>query len=78
MPTPRYHASIVRSLLLAVALALLAGCPSPTDGARPSSDAQAQQCTAFGQTCEYAPNKLGSCVRRENCTTDCLVCQSQH
>ncbi|HEY8090353.1 MAG TPA: hypothetical protein VIF09_20970 [Polyangiaceae bacterium] len=67
----------MRSLLLASSLAL-AGCQSPPAGARPSGDAQAKQCTEFGQTCEYAPNKLGSCVRRENCTTDCLVCQSQH
>jgi hypothetical protein len=68
----------LRPLLLAAALALVAGCPAAQDGARPSTDAQAQACTRIGQTCEYAPNKLGSCVQRDNCTTDCLVCQSQH
>jgi hypothetical protein len=59
-------------------VALVAGCRPAPDGARPSADAQAQACTHIGQTCEYAPNKLGSCVQRDNCTTDCLVCQSQH
>jgi hypothetical protein len=68
----------VRIPLLAAALALLAACPSSQDGARPSGDAQAPACTRIGQTCEFAPNKLGSCVQRDNCTTDCLVCQSQH
>jgi hypothetical protein len=56
----------------------LAGCPSPSSAA-PASDAQPPPaCTHVGQTCEYAPNKLGSCVQRDNCTQDCLVCQSQH
>jgi hypothetical protein len=59
-------------------VALLGGCRSSQDGAHPASDAQAAACTKVGQTCEYAPNKLGSCVQRDNCTADCLVCQSQH
>ena len=64
---PRPHA-----LLAASALALLlAGCPSRSDGPAPSS--APQKCTKVGQTCEYAPNKLGSCVMRDNCTGDCLV-----
>jgi hypothetical protein len=36
-------------------------------------------CTAFGQTCEFSPGKLGSCVERYNCQgPDCFICQSQH
>jgi len=36
-------------------------------------------CTAFGQTCEFSPGKLGSCVQRDNCQgPDCFICQSQH
>jgi hypothetical protein len=63
-------------LLPVVAALVLAGCPSRQDGARPSSGTTA--CTRIGQTCEVSPNKLGSCVQRDDCTQDCLVCQSQH
>ena len=36
-------------------------------------------CRKFGDTCEYSPNKLGSCMERVNCAgQDCLFCQSQH
>jgi hypothetical protein len=68
----------LRFSLVAAAAVFLTGCPSSSAGARPSTDAQAQACTRVGQTCEFAPNKLGSCVQRDNCTQDCLVCQSQH
>jgi hypothetical protein len=68
----------LRISLVTAAVVLLTGCPSSPGGARPSTDAQAQACTRVGQTCEFAPNKLGSCVQRDNCTQDCLVCQSQH
>jgi hypothetical protein len=61
------------SALLAL---LLGGCPSKQDAPRPATDPKA--CAHVGQTCEYSPNKLGSCVQRDNCTEDCLVCQSQH
>lgn len=73
-----YHRHPVRPLFLAMAVVALAGCPSTPSGSKPSTDAQAPQCTRVGQTCEFAPNKLGSCVQRDNCTVDCLVCQSQH
>ena len=63
--------------LAAAPLALiLAGCPSRSSGPTPAS--QPQKCTRVGQSCEFAPNKLGSCVMRDNCSGDCLVCQSQH
>ena len=36
-------------------------------------------CKQFGQTCEYSPGKLGSCVVKDDCTgPNCFVCQSQH
>src|SRR5208283_1395698 len=74
----RLASPALRSLLFASCVVLLVGCPS-SDPARKSTDAQASQpCLRVGQTCEYAPNKLGSCVQRDNCTQDCLVCQSQH
>ena len=44
------------------------------DPAAPSPSA----CTAFGQSCEFSPGKLGTCVMKDNCTKDCFVCQSQH
>jgi hypothetical protein len=63
-------------LAIAVGLLGLAGCPARQDGGdRPSGTST---CTHFGQTCEVSPNKLGSCVVRDNCAVDCLVCQSQH
>jgi hypothetical protein len=73
-----YHGHPVRPLFLAMAVAVLGGCPSAPSGSKPSTDAPAPQCARVGQTCEYAPNKLGSCVQRDNCSVDCLVCQSQH
>ncbi len=63
--------------IVAILALWLAGCPSQSSsGAAPS--ASPQKCTHVGQTCEYSPNKLGSCVMRDNCAQDCLVCQSQH
>lgn len=59
----------------AVAIAVV-GCQSNGSGPAPASEPQ--RCTRIGQTCEYSPNKLGSCVLRDNCSQDCLVCQSQH
>jgi hypothetical protein len=56
-------------LVLAVALT---GCPG-------EKASKPEPCRRFGQTCEFAPGKLGSCVERTNCTQgDCFVCQSQH
>jgi len=65
-----------RLVPIACSIAALAGCQSPGNGAAPSTGPQ--KCTRVGQTCEYSPNKLGSCVLRDNCSEDCLVCQSQH
>ncbi len=67
----------VVSMLAAAALTLATGCQSPATRSS-GTDAAAAPCTRVGQTCEYAPNKLGSCVMRDNCVADCLICQSQH
>lgn len=66
------------SAIAAIAtLVLLAACQSP-GSTGPSPSSQPQKCTRVGQSCEFSPNKLGSCVLRDNCSEDCLVCQSQH
>ncbi len=70
----------VSRLVAAAAVALLcAGCQTSSAGGGGLAPASTpQKCTHVGQTCEYSPNKLGSCVMRDNCAEDCLVCQSQH
>lgn len=36
-------------------------------------------CASVGQTCQFAPGKLGSCVFIDGCKQEnCFVCQSQH
>lgn len=68
--------------LLAAFSVILGGCPSRSNGSSPSPSSSAgvpSACTKFGQSCLYAPGKLGSCVMRADCTGGgCLVCQSQH
>jgi|GEM_PF-1334188 len=68
--------------LLAAFTLALGGCPSRSNGSSPSpssSGSGPSACTTFGESCQYAPGKLGSCVARPDCTGDgCLVCQSQH
>jgi hypothetical protein len=55
----------------------LAACP-PDDKKGPPP-AKTEGCTRIGQTCEFAPGKLGTCVQRDDCTTPpCFTCQSQH
>jgi len=64
----------MRTIILVMIAA--AAC-TPKD--KPSGHASdPAKCTAVGQTCEYSPGKLGTCVSRDDCTTDCFVCQSQH
>ena len=63
----------MRASVIFIALCLF-GCPPKPDKPPPAA-----KCTAFGQSCEHSPGKLGSCVRRDDCTgNDCFVCQSQH
>jgi len=66
----------MRSALVLLALSFL-GCPAKTErSAAPDAGAA---CTRVGQTCEFSPGKLGSCVERDECASPpCLVCQSQH
>jgi hypothetical protein len=60
--------------VLFVVLAAVAAC-TPKDKA---SGGERAKCTSVGQTCEFSPGKLGTCVARDDCTSDCFVCQSQH
>ncbi len=58
-----------------VPLLLLTGCPSRTQNKGPSLP----PCSKFGDSCEFSPGKLGSCVVRDGCTDgNCFTCQSQH
>ena len=57
---------------------LLMGCP-PDDKKNPASSSPTKACEKVGQSCEYSPGKLGSCVVKDGCQGDgCFVCQSQH
>ncbi len=54
---------------------LLLACPPATKRDKPP----AAECSKFGETCEFSPGKLGTCVIREGCTQgNCFFCQSQH
>ncbi len=54
---------------------LLCACSGKTE----HKSSAPKPCERFGQTCEFAPKKLGTCVEKMNCTgAGCLVCQSQH
>lgn len=56
-------------------LALGSGCPERSS----APPAGQQRCTQFGQRCEVSPGKLGTCVKRDDCSgDDCYLCQSQH
>jgi hypothetical protein len=66
----------MRSALILLSLSLMA-CPAKSD--KPAASDAAAPCTRVGQSCEFSPGKLGSCVERDECATPpCLVCQSQH
>jgi hypothetical protein len=70
----RTRSIMVLALLLPVALL---GCP-PEDKKKPAATPSGA-CEKVGQSCEYSPGKLGSCVQKDDCTTgNCFVCQSQH
>jgi hypothetical protein len=68
-------AAVMRNLWYALALSLC-GCPVKSEG----KPAALEPCKAFGQTCEFSPGKLGSCVQKDDCIAgqNCFVCQSQH
>jgi hypothetical protein len=63
---------------LILLLLTVTGCPARShEKAHPSLAV----CRKFGDSCEFLPGKLGSCVVRDGCTgsgSECFVCQSQH
>lgn len=71
----------MRALLLPLVIALsaaLVACP-PDDKKQPAPAAQPKACEKVGQTCEFSPGKLGTCVQKDDCKTgSCFDCQSQH
>ena len=63
---------------LGLLLATATGCPARSHEQGHSS---LPKCSKFGDTCEFSPGKLGSCVQRDGCTgtgSECFTCQSQH
>ena len=67
----------MRAILAVLFAAALLGCP-PDDKKSPAPAAPTK-CEKVGQSCEFSPGKLGTCVQKDNCTgADCFVCQSQH
>ena len=69
----------MRSVGLGLVLlaATLLGCP-PDDKKGPAPAAP-KACEKVGQSCEYSPGKLGTCVQKDDCPSGaCFVCQSQH
>jgi hypothetical protein len=68
---PRY---VIASALLGAFLAT--GCPrKSTENPTPSAE-----CRKLGESCLFAPGKLGVCLERTNCPAGerCLACQAQH
>ena len=68
----------MRGLLTSVAL-MLCGCPPSTASGTKGGEA-VTSCALVGQSCLFAPGKLGLCVERTGpCEgAGCIVCQSQH
>ncbi len=68
----------MRALLTTCLLAAtLLGCP-PDDKKAPASTTQ-KACEKVGQSCEFSPGKLGTCVMKDDCkAANCFDCQSQH
>ena len=68
----------MRALVFSLMLAL---CACPPDGGTGMKSAEpVTTCTKVGQSCIFAPGKLGLCVERTPpCEGDgCIICQSQH
>lgn len=60
------------------ALFVLPGCPP--ESRREPKGSEPAACTKVGQTCEFSPGKLGTCVQKDDCAPgqSCFTCQSQH
>jgi hypothetical protein len=68
------------TFVLAICAAVgLCACP-PGSSADVKSSEPVTTCTTLGQSCLFAPGKLGLCVERtEPCEgAGCIICQSQH
>ena len=70
----------LRALVVFIALS---ACTPRSDGAaaggeRGASTAPPSVCTSVGQRCLWSPGKLGTCVKKDDCTENCFTCQSQH
>jgi hypothetical protein len=63
--------SIVRASILLLLCVCALACP-PT-----KSEAPPATCTHVGDTCTFAPGKLGMCIEPAD-GNDGLICQSQH
>ncbi|MET0793551.1 MAG: hypothetical protein ABW061_18665 [Polyangiaceae bacterium] len=67
----------MRRLLCFTLLLLATGCPSRAE----HHGSALPPCSKFGDSCEFLPGKLGSCVVKDGCTgngSECFSCQSQH
>jgi hypothetical protein len=65
-------------LVSALAATLLA-CPPDDKKAPATTRAPSGACEKVGQSCEFSPGKLGTCVSKDDCgAPPCFVCQSQH
>jgi len=69
----------VRTLTVVVTLALsLLGCP-PSGEKGAEKKAPMGPCAKLGDSCEFSPGKLGTCVVLDDCKAPpCFKCQSQH
>jgi len=66
-------------VLTIAAIVVFCGCP-PSSGNGSKSTEPVTTCTSVGQSCIFAPGKLGLCVERTApCEgAGCIICQSQH
>jgi hypothetical protein len=73
----RMKLHLTRITLFCAIAAVLLGCP-PDDKKAPAPTPSGA-CEKVGQSCEYSPGKLGTCVQKDDCkSAPCFVCQSQH
>ncbi len=67
--------------ILCLFVVVLLGCPPNTEGKGKGEGTSSSACAKVGDSCTFAPGKLGTCVSRVDCNDPgpaCLVCQSQH
>jgi hypothetical protein len=66
---------LLAPVLLFALVLVAAACPPHSE----NKSSGLPPCSKFGDTCEFSPGKLGSCVMKDGCTGDaCFTCQSQH